>query len=106
MAFQPLLGWLEAIVAATVILAAVKSVYSGYVYRRVLLPLDEIGKIGSELEEIKDRQRKMCQRQQRQIDAVIALGKSHTSEEVFDEEVFREDVRGDRGRPEDFLSDD
>jgi len=106
MAFQPLLGWLEAIVAAMVILATFKSVYSGYVYRRVLLPLDEIGKIGFELEEIKDRQRKMYQRQQRQIDAVIALGKSHTSEEEFDEETFREDVRGDRGRPEDFLSDD
>jgi len=104
--FQPLLGWLEVIVAVTVILAAAKSAYSGVVYERVLRPLERIERINEEVDSIKQRQQKMYRRQQRQIDAVIALGRSHRSESDFDEEAFERDVRGEQDSPSDYLSDD
>jgi len=104
--FQSLLGWLEVIVAATVIVAAIKSVYSGWLYKRVLRPLERIERIGEEVDSIKERQQKMYRRQQRQIDAVIALGRSHRSDNDFDEEAFRKDVRGEQDSPDDYLSDD
>jgi len=104
--FQPLLGWLEVIVAVTIITAAGKSIYSGWVHAKVLKPLNRIEQIGHEVEEIKEKQSEMYQRQQRQIDAVIALGRSHNSDNDFDQEAFREDVRGGHERPDDYLSDD
>ena len=104
--WEPLLGWLEVIVAVTIIIAAGKSVYSGWLYRRILQPLNRIEKIGREVEQIKERQEEMSQRQQRQIDAVIALGRSHNGDAEFDQEAFREDVRGSHERPDDYLGDD
>jgi len=104
--WEPLLGWLEVIVAVTIIAAAGKSVYSGWLYRRILQPLNRIEKIGREVEQIKERQEEMSQRQQRQIDAVIALGRSHSGDAEFDQEAFREDVRDSHERPDDYLADD
>lgn len=104
--FQPLLGWLEVLVALTVLAAAGKSVYSGWLYRTIFRPLGKIDQIGQEVEEIRQRQQEMVSRQQRQIDAVIALGRSHRSENDFDEEAFREDVRGEHDSPDDYLADD
>jgi len=104
--WQPLLGWLEVILAVIALLAAAKSAYSGLLYKRILRPLDRIEQIGNEVDSIKERQRKMYQRQQRQIDAVIALGRSHRSDNDFDEEAFRRDVRGEQESPDDYLSDD
>jgi len=104
--WQPLLGYLEIIIAAGMIVAAVKSVYSGWLNAKVLEPLNRIEQIGHEVEQIKEKQSEMYQRQQRQIDAVIALGRSHNSDNEFDQEAFREDVRGGHERPDDYLSDD
>jgi len=104
--WQPVLGWLEVVVALTIIVAGLKSVYSGWLYKRILKPLNRIERIGREVDEIKSKQEEMYHRQQRQIDAVIALGRSHNSDNEFDQEAFREDMRGGHERPDDYLSDD
>jgi len=94
---------IEVALAIGAILAAVKSLYSGYLYDRVIVPLDRLEGMADDVDRVRQRQEEMYEKQQYQIDAIIALARSMEEDNgEFDERAFRESVGRDND-PEDFL---
>ena len=94
---------LEVILAAVALLAALKSVWNGWLHKRIIVPLDRLEGMSESLTDVADRQEQMVKRQELQIDAIIALARSMEVENgEFDEESFRKRV-GRESDPEDFL---
>jgi len=95
----------EILVAIVALLGAAKSVYNGAIYRRIMRPLSKIEPMYQRVEELEENQQKMGEKQERQIDAIVALGESHQTDDDFDVESAREEFDRDDDA-KDFLGDD
>lgn len=93
----------EVILAVVALLAALKSAWNGWLHKRIIAPLDRLEGMSESLADVADRQEQMVERQELQIDAIIALARSMEADNgEFDEESFRKRV-GRESDPEDFL---
>lgn len=100
-----LLVYGDLLLVAAAILGCLKSLYNGYVYNNIIEPLGKIDHIEDDQTHIMRKQDEIRDYQERQTDAIIALGESHRSDNEFDVETFREEVRGEQRGPADFLDD-
>jgi len=103
--YEALLLRFELVLALLGVGSILKSVYNGWVHRKIVKPLEKVEQMSERVEHIEEKQEQMSERQETQIDAITALARSHNENEDFDEEQFRERV-GRRGGPDDFLRGD
>jgi len=94
---------IEVVLALIALLAAVKSAWNGWLRKKVIVPLDRLEGMSESIEEMEEKTGQMYERQEYQIDAIIALARSMNDENgEFDEGQFRDQV-GRASDPEDFL---
>lgn len=97
------LARVELLLALGALAGGLKSVYNGWVRRKILDPLSKIDTIEDDQRQIMESQDEIKLQQERHTDAIVALGQSHRNGAEFDVETFRREVRGDDSGPDDFL---
>jgi hypothetical protein len=87
--YEVLLVRLEIVLALGGILGLTKSLYNGYLKHKIIDPLSKIDTVDQRTERLEKHQRKIAERQERQVDATIALVESHEQDMDFDLRAYK-----------------
>lgn len=87
--YEVLLVRLEIVLALGGILGLLKSLYNGYLKHKIIDPLSKIDTVDQRTERLEKNQREIADRQERQVDATIALVESHERDMDFDLRAYK-----------------
>jgi hypothetical protein len=94
--FETLLIRLEIIIAFGAVVGLLKSLYNGYLKHKIIDPLSKIDAVDERTERLEQNQKEIAERQDRQVDATIALVESHEENMDFDLRAYKREFGRER----------
>jgi BioD-like phosphotransacetylase family protein len=79
-----------------------KSLYNGYLKHKIIKPLSLIDAMDQRTERLEEKQDQIAERQERQVDATIALVESHERDMDFDLSAYKKEF-GRKRTAKDFI---